>query len=339
MSEPDAARKRVVFPERGRVVLEEFDAGDVGPAQVLVRTRWSLISSGTERTVLYARYDAGTHWESYGRFPSYPGYSAVGEIVAVGESVSEFSVGDLVATRIGHASHQVTDAVGCTRVPDDVDARDATWFAFAKIARMGAHVAEYGLGDRVLTIGAGMIGQMSVRWANAAGVASNVVVDSVAARLELAQRGGATATTTADVSDRDGVLAVCGGVQPDVVVDATGNAAVFSAALQLVAFRGRVVLVGNTGAPSEQRLTDDVITRCLTIVGAHDVLSMVTSPWDGDRALHEHFFHLVRTSRFDLDGLITDVFAPSEAEAAYRALDERPAETLGVAFDWSDDDA
>jgi threonine dehydrogenase-like Zn-dependent dehydrogenase len=157
----------------------------------------------------------------------------------------------------------------------------------------------------------------------------------VPARLALAERGGATATTTADVADRDAILAACDGVQPDYVIDATGNAAVFSAALQLVAFRGRVVVVGNTGSPSEQRLTDDVINRCLTIVGAHDILSMVQSPWDGDRRLHEHFFHLVRTGRFDLDGLVTDVFAPSEADAAYRALDERPAETLGVCFDWT----
>ena len=64
-------------------------------------------------------------------------------------------------------------------------------------------------------------------------------------------------------------------------------------------------------------------------------MSMLASPWDGDRRLHEHFFHLACTGRFDLGGLITDVFAPSAAEAAYRALDERPAETLGVAFDWA----
>jgi 2-desacetyl-2-hydroxyethyl bacteriochlorophyllide A dehydrogenase len=326
---------RVVFPERGRIELEEFDVPDPGPAQVVVRARFSLISSGTERTVLHGRYDAGTHWESYGRYPFFPGYSAVGAVEAVGDEVSEFAVGDVVAVRGGHASHVVSDAVGCTRVPAGVDLQQATWFAFAKIARMGAQVAEYGLGARVLTVGAGMIGQMSVRWANAAGAQSNVVVDPVPARLVLAERGGATATTSASVSDRDAVLAACDGVQPDYVVDATGNAAVFSAALQLVAFRGRVVVVGNTGSPSEQRLTDDVINRCLTIVGAHDILSMVQSPWDGDRGLQEHFFQLVRTGRFDLDGLVTDVFTPSEADAAYRALDERPAETLGVGFDWT----
>jgi threonine dehydrogenase-like Zn-dependent dehydrogenase len=259
----------------------------------------------------------------------------VGEVIAVGDSVSDLAVGDVVAARIGHASHQLIDAIGCTRVPDGIDARDATWFAFAKIALMGVQVAEFGLGARMLTIGAGMIGQMIVRWANAAGVASNVVIDPVPMRLELATRGGATAVSTASVSYRDAVLDACGGIEPDVVIDATGNADVFTDALRVVAFRGRVVLVGNTGEPSKQRLTDDVLNRCLTIVGAHDIMSMLSTPWDGDRGLHEHFFHLASTGRFDLSGLITDVYAPSDAAAAYRALDEQPAETLGVAFDWS----
>jgi len=325
---------RVVFPARGRVELEEFDIPEVGPAQVVVRTQWSLISSGTERTVLHARFEPGTHWEPYGRYPSYPGYSAVGEVVAVGVAVTDLIVGDVVAARIGHASHQLIDAIGCTRIPSGIETRDATWFAFAKIARMGVQVAEFGLGARVLTLGAGMIGQMIVRWANAAGVASNVVIDPVPTRLQLATRGGATAVSTASVADRDAVLDACGGVEPDVVIDATGNAEVFTHALRLVAFRGRIVLVGNTGEPSKQRLTDDVLNRCLTIVGAHDIMSMLASPWDGDRQLHEHFFPLVRTGRFDLSGLTTDVFAPSDAAIAYRALDERPAETLGVAFDW-----
>jgi 2-desacetyl-2-hydroxyethyl bacteriochlorophyllide A dehydrogenase len=325
---------RVVFPERGVVTLEEFNVPEVGPAQVLVRTSYSLVSSGTERIVLHGRFDPGTHWEGYARYPFYPGYSSVGEIVAAGDDVRDLAVSDLVAARVGHASHHVTDALGCASIPPDVDLQQATWFALAKVALMGARVAEYGLGARVLTIGAGPIGQMTVRWVNAAGARHNVVVDPVATRRALAKKGGATAAV-ADIADRDAILAACGGAQPECVIDATGNADVFAAALPIVATRGRVVVLGNTGSPSAQRLTDDVITRVLHIVGAHDVLSMLDQPWDGDRALHDLFFHLVRTGRFDLDGLITDAVPPTKAAAAYRAADERPEETVGVIFDWT----
>ena len=128
---------RLVFPERGVVALEEFDLPDVGPAQVLLRTRYSLMSSGTERIVLHGRFDQGTHWEGYARYPFHPGYSAVGEVVTVGAEVVEVAVGDLVAAAVGHASHHVTNALGCTRVPDGVDPQQATWFALAKVAADG----------------------------------------------------------------------------------------------------------------------------------------------------------------------------------------------------------
>jgi len=325
---------RIVFPERARVAIEEFALPDVGPAQVLFRTRYSLVSSGTERIALYGRFDPGTHWEGYARYPFYPGYSSVGEVATVGSEVRDLSVGDLVVARVGHASHHVTDAQGCTPVPSGIDSQQATWFALAKIALMGQWSAGYGLGARVLTIGAGPIGQMTVRWVNAAGARHNAVVDPVAHRRALAERGGATGTVD-DLADRDTVLAACGGAPPEYVIDATGNAAVLGQVLPLAAMRGRVVILGNTGSPAAQRITDDVITRGLQIVGAHDVLSMLDQPWDGDRALHGLFFHLVRTGRFDLEGLVTDVVSPTDAEAAYRAADERPDETIGVCFDWS----
>ena len=51
--------------------------------------------------------------------------------------------------------------------------------------------------------------------------------------------------------------------------------------------------------------------------------------------LHELFFDLVTTGRFDLDGLVTHVVPPNDALSVYRTLDERPNEALGVLFDWT----
>src|SRR4051794_14493786 len=326
---------RVVFPARDRVELEEVELPPGGANQVMLRTRWSLVSSGTELIVLRGRFESGTHWEGYGRLPFHPGYSAVGQILATGADVSDLAVGDMVAARVGHASHHVTDALGCARVPHGVDSQQATWFALAKVALMGVRVSSFGLGSDVLTIGAGPLGQMIVRWAHAAGVRRNVVVEPVALRRDLARRGGATAALGVLLSEREEIFAAFGGRQPECIVDATGNGDVLTAVLPLARTRGRVVLLGNTGSPSAQRLTDDVVTRALQIVGAHDVLSMLDTPWDGDRALHELFFHLVSTGRFDLDDLITDVVAPADAEAAYAAAEHEPERTLGVCLDWA----
>jgi 2-desacetyl-2-hydroxyethyl bacteriochlorophyllide A dehydrogenase len=325
---------RVVFSAPGEVVLEPVDLPTVGPGQVLIQTLYTLMSTGTEMTALHHDYADDTHWEPYARYPFYPGYSLIGEVSAVGADVTELSVGDVVAARLAHASAHVTEARLCTRVPAGIDLREASWFALAKIALMGSRVAEYGVGSKVLIVGAGPVGQMSVRWAHAAGATRVVVVDPFEPRLALARRGGATtAISTSFGEAREQIVEACGG-QPEVVIDATGNAEVFSEALRVVAFRGRVVVLGNTGTPAEQRLTDDVLTRGLTIVGAHDVLSMTAPDWDGDRSLHEMFFDLVRSARFDLGGLVTDTYKGTAAVDAYRAVGERRGETMGVCFDW-----
>lgn len=327
--------QRIVFPFRDKVDLEETRPTPVGAGVVRIRTTHSLISAGTEGIALHELFDQDSHWAAFVRYPFHPGYSAVGVIEEIGPDVTGFAMGDRVAARLGHASEHVVDATVCTRVPDDVDPSDATWFGLAKIALMGAQAAGYEIGDAVAVIGAGPVGQMSLRWARAAGATDVVVVDTVEARLKTALRGGATAIVSAPADEAlEDILAACEGRRPRVVIDSTGNAAVFAAALSVVADRGRVVLLGDTGSPASQHLTPDVIVRGLSIVGAHDSHSMTSHDWDHDRRLHEHFFHLVRTGRFPLDGLVTHAFSPRDCAAAYETATRRGTDALGVVFDW-----
>ena len=329
--------QRIVFPEPHRVALEEFEVDTLERGSVRMRTEWSLISTGTEGIALHQLFAPDTHWAEYVQYPFTPGYAAVGTITAVGVGVDRFTVGTRIAARVGHASEHVVPAAFCTPVPDAIAPDDACWFALAKIALMGARAADYRIGDSVAVIGAGPIGQMSVRWAVAAGAHHVIAVDGDAPRLAHARRGGATAVVGAALPEgHDAVIAACGGKRPGVVIDCTGHAGVLQHALRLAADRGRVVLLGDTGHPGEQRLTPDVITRGVQVHGAHDNHSMWMRRWDGDRSLHELFFELVAHGRFALDGLHTHTFVPSECEAAYALLGaESRAETMGVLFDWT----
>lgn len=328
---------RVIFSEPGQVELEEFEPKGMGDGMVAVRTFYTLVSTGTELTVLNRQYEPGSHWDLWATFPFRPGYAAVGEVVEVGPGVEGLAPGDRVVARAAHASLNVVPALRCAPISPGIELTLAPWFALAKIAFMGAQAAAYGLGNSVAVIGAGPIGQMSVRWANAAGARVVVVLDTVAERLALARRGGATAVIAKPASEAaEALYAAVGAEGPDVVIDSTGNSEVFAAALALVRARGRVVILGDTGTPTSQHLTADVITRGITIVGAHDGHSMSTSNWDGDRSIHSLFFHLVATGRFDLEGLNTHTFHPKDCAAAYRLANERRSETLGIVFDWTE---
>lgn len=329
-----AMATRIVFPQANEVELEEIDVGDPLAGFLRVRTLCSLMSTGTEGIVLRRLFDEDSHWALYAVYPFYPGYAVVGVVEEVGPDVEGFEIGQRVASRLLHASEQLVPTRMCTPVPDAVESREAVWFAFAKIALMGAWVADLRLGATVAVIGAGPIGQMALRWAVASGARHVVAVDGFASRLEAARRGGATATVADTLPSASAAIAeACGGA-PEIVIDSTGNAAVFTEALKLAADGGRVVLLGDTGSPHAQCLTPDVITRGVRVVGAHDTNSMGGPEWDGDRSLHELFLDLVRRGRFDVSELNSHTFAPSDCVDAYDLATNQRGDTMGILFDW-----
>lgn len=324
------AARRLVFTGKQEVALEEFAVADPGPGEVLVRSRRTLMSTGTENIVFNRAFAPGTHWDNWVKYPFHPGYCAVGTIVACGEGV-QGRVGQQVALRSGHASHHVVAAEKALPI-DGLDPAQAAWFALAKIAFMGARRAEYQLGDDVCVIGAGPIGQMSLRWAVAAGAGRVSVVDLEASRLALAGRGGATLTLAKPVPEAlDELRAHHDGQLPRVVVDTTGNAAVFTQALGAARERGILVLVGDTGRPGEQHLSPDLIMKGLTIVGAHDIHD--DAQWN-NASITRLFTRLVQSGRFNLDGINTDVFSPEQCVEAYAAANTRRGSTMGLVFNW-----
>jgi len=331
-SSPSAGR-RVVFTGCRQVDLEEFTVEPPGESEVLVRAATTLMSTGTENIVFNRLFDPGTHWDNWVKYPFYPGYCGVGIVEAAGAKVTEFAPGDRVAGRFSHRSHAVMPAEELVRIPEAISFPDAVWFALAKIAFHGARAADYRLGDSVLIIGAGPIGQMSTRWAAAAGAQSILVLDPVEQRLGLARAGGATAAIALPVSEaRPAILEANQGRLPRVVIDSTGHAGVFAAALGLAEQYGTVVVLGDTGSPAQQKLTSDVIMRGLRIIGAHDGHN--TEQWNNG-SISALFLSLAATGRFPLAGLNKHEFAPEACRDAYRLANEDRANTMGILFRWS----
>jgi threonine dehydrogenase-like Zn-dependent dehydrogenase len=136
----------------------------------------------------------------------------------------------------------------------------------------------------------------------------------------------------------DAVAELTGGRMADVVYDVTGHPAVFSAALGLVRRFGKLLLLGDTGTPSEQRLTSDVIRKGLSIVGAHDTHPPVLA---SDHAYWSHtnmatlFFTYLERGQMRVSDLVTHCFQPGAAPEAYRMLTQDRTSAVGVLFDWT----
>ena len=212
----------------GELVLLDVPVPACRPGGVLVRTRFSLISTGTEmmkitesklsllgkararpdqvKKVMQSVSQQGllaTYRKVSDRLDSWTplGYSLCGEVVEVGAGVEEFTVGQRVACAGNlyalHAEYNWVPRNLCVPVPDGVRDEHAAFTTVGAIAMQGYRQSDAKLGETALVIGLGLVGQLLVQILRAAGVGV-VGFDPSEERCRLAERTGATACGSPD---------------------------------------------------------------------------------------------------------------------------------------------
>jgi predicted dehydrogenase len=274
--------KQVIQSARtGKLSLREVPEPKVRSGCLLVRTRASLISAGTERMVIdfakkslagkakerpdlvrkvvdKARRDGlvATFKAVMARLdePLPLGYSAAGEVVAVGAGLEgAFAVGQRVAVAgaglANHADLNVVPRNLCAPIPDGVADDEACFGTLAAIAMAGVRNLGPQLGDVVAVLGVGLVGQIAQQLLGLAG-ARVVAVDVDPDRLELAARTGAELTwRLGEPGLAEAVVQMTGGLGCDgiLIAAATDSSAPLEMAAELARDRARVVMVGKTG--------------------------------------------------------------------------------------------
>ena len=266
----------------GELVVLDVPAPTCRPGGVLVRSLYSLISTGTEmmkvseaRLSLVGKARArpdqvkklldsvaqqgplATYQKAMNKLDSYTplGYSLAGVVVEVGEGVDQLAVGDVVAAAGNEfALHSELNWVPvnlCVRVPDGVPPEQAAFSTVGAIAMQGVRRAEPQLGEVACVIGLGLVGQLVVRLLVAAGV-KVVGLDMVEARCRMAEKAGAlvcASPTPEGVSQVEAVaLENSEGLGCDHVLLAAGGPSndPVEVAVRLARDRGRVVDIGKT---------------------------------------------------------------------------------------------
>ena len=238
--------KRVVWPQRGQVKIEEFDLPTVGENQVLVKTDVSLISPGTERAFLLGLPNA------VGSYPQRPGYSNVGEVIDIGAGVTDIAVGDKVASSAGHSSHVLLSANNAFKVANGFAEEAAVFFNLCAISLQGVRKARIELGEPVAVMGQGLIGLLALQLARLNGAFPVIAVDVAENRLKLALECGADfALNPKDAAFEDKLADITKGEGPSVVIEATGSPEPVNTAFKLAGWRGRVILLASTRGETE----------------------------------------------------------------------------------------
>jgi 2-desacetyl-2-hydroxyethyl bacteriochlorophyllide A dehydrogenase len=342
----------IVFTGKDQVEVRRAPLGRLESGQILVESKCSLISTGTEGIVLGRKFAPGTHWDNWVKYPFTPGYNNAGQVIEVAPDVAHWKVGDRIASRTSHSQFNVrhvgasgpsgpavNESGRTSPIPDGVSDEEAAWFGMACIAQVGVRGANHAMGDAVVIVGMGIVGQLVLQYVRALGARDIIVIDTAEPRLEMARAHGATQTLNISVAEaHDAVFDLTQGKGADVVYDVTGHPAVFSPALGLARRFGTLLLLGDAGTPSEQRLTSDVITRGVRIIGVHDG-HIASQASDHDRWTHEAmtdlFFSFLQRDQMRVRDLITHRYAPQDAPAAYNLLQTNRDAAMGVVFDWS----
>jgi predicted dehydrogenase/threonine dehydrogenase-like Zn-dependent dehydrogenase len=266
----------------GELAVLDVPAPSCRPGGVLVRSLYSLISTGTEmmkvteakmslvgmararpdqvRKVLDTVANQGvlnTYKKVMNRLDSYTplGYSLCGVVVEVGDGADGFRVGQLVAgagnEHALHAEYNWIPVNLCVPVPDSVLPEHAAFATVGAIALQGVRQAEAQLGDTACVIGLGLVGQLVVRLLVASGVRV-VGLDFVDERCRLAEKAGAVlcAAPTEDgtAAVAQALASLTDGRGADHVLLAAGgssNGPVETAA-RLARDRARIVDIGKT---------------------------------------------------------------------------------------------
>lgn len=327
--------KRVVWPERAKVDIEEFEIPSLNDDEVLVESECTLISPGTERAFLLGLPN------TRGGFPSRPGYSNIGRVIAVGKSVTNCPIGERVASTGGHTSHFVTEPNRLIQMGSaDVLAEEAVFFNLGAIALQGVRKARIELGETTLVLGQGLVGLLALQLARVSGAVPAIAADLTDSRLNVSKCIGADCTLNPEDADfAEQLAAVTNGDGPAVVIEATGHPDAISTALDVAGWGARVIILASTrGETPNVNFYRDVHKKGLMLYGAHNSIRPrhETSPhfWtlaDDSRLL----LSLIAQKRFSVAPLITHRVRGEEAPKAYQLLMAWNPELLGVVLQWS----
>ena len=362
----------------GRPFVGEVPVPALQKGRVLVRTVASLISAGTERAAVEL-VSKGLVQEARQRpdlvkavvakvknegilntFASVRdkmaasqalGYSAAGIVAAVAGDVTEFQIGDRVACAgVGFASHAEVLSVPknlCVHLAEGVSFESGAYGTLGAIALQGVRLAEPTLGESVVVIGLGLVGQLTVQLLKANGCRV-FGLDLDQTRVSLALEMGADRAIVSNETAQKEIETWTRGHGADAVLitAATDSNQPIELAAQISRLKGRVIVVGMTGMDIPRQ---PFFSRELKLV-----ISMSYGPgrydpdyeergvdyplpyvrWTEKRNI-ESFLQLVADKRVNVERLTTHRLPIAEADRAYQLISGDAQEpSLGVVLQY-----
>ncbi len=259
--------------------------------------------------------------------PSFPfllGHESGGEVVAVGEKVADYKVGDKVIAfgwNNNFADYFSSKAFQLQPVPHNLDMDTASLGEAISCAMYSGLNSGVQLGDTVVIMGGGFAGQIIAQCAKKKGAHRVVVVDVLDGKLELARNLGTDITINLKKEDPVArVKQLTNGLGADVVVEAAGSAESFNAATEMIKHNGKFVFYSWVTTPvtlNISRWHDDGLEFINTCLVHHT--------WQQRYVWCPDTLRPVALGQVNVKPLITNEFPLSDLKAGFELADKDDA--------------
>ncbi len=362
----------------GKIELVETPVPFCEEGKVLVENKNSLVSIGTEKLMMdFAKKSLlgkakerpdlvkqvinkvkteglmEAYKQSIARLeePVPLGYSSAGTIREVGKNVNEFEVGNKVACAgPGYASHAEVIAVPqnlCVKIPEGVSFTEASFVALGAIALHSVRVSEAKVGENIVVIGLGLLGQITVQILRAAGC--NVLgMDIDPQKLQLAKSFGINETSDSkNIIRKTKEFTQGNGADAVIIFASTKSNEPIEQAVEIARAKGKIIAPGliNLNLPRKifyEKELELIVSRSLG-PGAYDEqyekkgidypISYIR--WTEKRNM-KAFLNLVKEKKVKLQPLITHQFKIENALSAYNMILERKEKYVGVILEYKE---
>jgi 3-hydroxyethyl bacteriochlorophyllide a dehydrogenase len=325
----DRSARAVVFAEAGRLDLRTVTLREPAADEVVVETRYSSISAGTERLL----FGGALPGFPFLRFPLVPGYEAVGVVTERGADVRDVEVGDevfvggsmcytdIAAAFGGNASQLIKKAAAVVPL-HGIPMAHAPLIALAATSLHGIRRLGDIRGKRIGVLGMGAIGQFAARFALDAGA---IVSEADSNPDRLGRIPGVTPFAL-DAAPAAPVHAHGHGAPArdlfDVIVEATGKSELIATCTDLLAMRGSILLLSYY-----DRLECNFVPVFLK-----EPSLVVSREWDHEDLLLAR--DAIADGRVAIADLAGDAYPIDRYESAYAAAFGDPS-TLKVILQWA----
>lgn len=259
----------------GETILEDVPSPQISRGKVLIQTTRSLVSLGTERMLVEfgkanliskARQQPDKvkqvldKIKTEGLMPTLEavfnklgeplplGYCNVGKVIAIGDGVSEFKIGDRVASNGHHAEYVCIPQNLVAHIPEEVSDEEAAFTVIGSIGLQGIRLLQPTLGETVVVIGMGLIGLIAAQLLIAQGC-KVIGVDIDDEKLNMSKQWGVVPFNPKSGDVVKFVESLTGNIGADgVLITASAKTNdIISQAARMSRKRGRIVLVGVIG--------------------------------------------------------------------------------------------